>query len=174
MIEYTVIRSKRRTLSLEVKQTGEVVVRAPERITQKRIDEFVSSKQSWLERAIERNSMRRVPAIIATLSEEEKKAAKERAAEILGEKAMRFAEAMGLKYRNVKITSANKRFGSCSSSGNICFSYRLIYYPESAIDYVVIHELAHLRHMNHGKQFYALVEKYMPDYRSAEKILREY
>jgi predicted metal-dependent hydrolase len=74
----------------------------------------------------------------------------------------------------VKITSAKTRFGSCSGKNNICFSYILMQYPEQAIDYVVLHELAHTRHHNHGPKFWALVEKYMPDYKQRRQMLKKY
>ena len=63
-------------------------------------------------------------------------------------------------------------FGSCSSKRRISFSFRLMQYPAEAIDYVVVHELAHLRHMNHSPQFYALIEQYMPDYKSRRALLK--
>ena len=79
---------------------------------------------------------------------------------------------MGVSYGTVKITSAQKRFGSCSAKNNICFSYILMQYPIEAIEYVVVHELAHTVHHDHSKAFYALIEKYMPDYKQREKLLR--
>ena len=79
---------------------------------------------------------------------------------------------MGLKYSRITITGAKTRFGSCSSKGNISFSYRLMLYPEAAREYVVIHELAHLLEMNHSKRFYAIIEKYIPDYKERKKLLK--
>ena len=70
------------------------------------------------------------------------------------------------------ITGAKTRFGSCSSKGNISFSYRLMMYPEPAREYVVVHELAHLVEMNHSKRFYAIVERYLPDYKERKKQLK--
>ena len=79
---------------------------------------------------------------------------------------------MGLKYSRIKITSAVKRFGSCSSSGNICYSYRLMLYPEEAREYVVVHELAHLEEMNHSKKFYEIISKVLPDYKYRRRLLK--
>ena len=79
---------------------------------------------------------------------------------------------MGLKPKGVKITSAKKRFGSCSANDSICYSWRLMLYPKEAIDYVVVHELAHIVHKNHGQGFYSLIEKYLPDYKERENLLR--
>ena len=79
---------------------------------------------------------------------------------------------MGLKPSSVKITSAEKRFGSCSSKNGLCFSWRLLAYPTAAVEYVVVHELAHIKHHNHSPAFYALIEKYMPDYKERQKLLK--
>ena len=94
------------------------------------------------------------------------------AKKILKVKVAYYAEIMGLKYGRITITGAKTRFGSCSSKGNIAFSYRLMLYPEEAIDYVVVHELAHLLEMNHSPAFYKIVESVMPDYKERRKLLK--
>ena len=78
---------------------------------------------------------------------------------------------MGLKYGRIKITSAKRRLGSCNTNAVICFSYRLMLYPEAAREYVVVHELAHLKYMNHSRDFYELVKQYMPDYKERKRLL---
>ena len=80
---------------------------------------------------------------------------------------------MGLKYGRIAITSAKTRFGSCSSKGNLSFSYLLMLYPDSAIDYVVVHELAHLKEMNHSPRFYKIIEEVLPDYKERKKLLKK-
>lgn len=97
---------------------------------------------------------------------------KKQARVYFAERIEHFANIMGLKYGRITITSAQKRFGSCSSQGNICFSYRLMLYPEKAREYVVVHELAHLIHMNHSKEFYGVIESVLPDYRQRKRMLR--
>ena len=69
--------------------------------------------------------------------------------------------------------AARRRFGSCSAEGHICFSWRLMQYPPEAIDYVVVHELAHLKHMDHSDAFYALVAQYLPDHKARRALLRK-
>ena len=91
---------------------------------------------------------------------------------ILKDKVDYYSQLMGVEAQSVKITSARKRFGSCNSKGSICFSYRLMLYPEEAIDYVVVHELAHLLELNHSKRFYDIVSNVLPDYKKREKMLR--
>ena len=94
------------------------------------------------------------------------------AKEILPLKTAYFANLMGLKYGRITITGAKTRFGSCSSKGNISYSFRLMTYPDEALDYVVVHELAHLVEMNHSPRFYNIVEQVLPDYKERKKLLK--
>ncbi|MCL2051866.1 MAG: M48 family metallopeptidase [Lachnospiraceae bacterium] len=84
-----------------------------------------------------------------------------------------FAELMSLKPSAVKINSAKTRWGSCSSKKNINFSWRLIMASDEVIDYVVVHELAHIKEMNHSERFWAVVEGVLPDFKKRKKQLRE-
>ena len=95
-----------------------------------------------------------------------------RAREILPEKVAHYAEIMQLQPTGITITGARTRFGSCSPKNRLCFSWRLMAYPEAAIDYVVVHELAHLVHRNHGPEFHALVEHILPDHRQRRALLK--
>lgn len=83
-----------------------------------------------------------------------------------------YSRLMNVKPTGIKITSAKKRFGSCSGKNSICFLYYLMLYPKEAVDYVVVHELAHVRHHNHSKDFYNFVSEFMPDYKEREKLLK--
>ena len=84
-----------------------------------------------------------------------------------------YSDIMNLKPTGVKITKAKKRFGSCNDKNSLCFSCFLMSYPMEAVDYVVVHELAHIKHHNHGREFYDLIRSYMPDYKEREKILKK-
>ena len=77
---------------------------------------------------------------------------------------------MGVEPTCIKINSAKKRYGSCSGKNSLNFSLYLMDKDERFIDYVVVHELAHIVHHNHSKEFYALIEKYMPDYKERKKL----
>ena len=84
----------------------------------------------------------------------------------------RYSAEMQLYPTGITITGARKRFGSCSGKNRICFSWRLMQYPEEAIDYVVVHELAHIRHKDHSRAFYDCVAQVMPDWRERRALLR--
>ena len=96
-----------------------------------------------------------------------------RAKEYLPERTAYFAKIMGVEYTSVKITSAKTRYGSCSGKNGICYSLYLMQKPIEAVDYVVVHELAHTVHHNHSAQFYQLIEKYMPDYKERNRLLKK-
>lgn len=89
------------------------------------------------------------------------------------EKTRKFATKMGVTYGRITIRAQRTRWGSCSSKGNLNFNYLLYYLPEELMDYVVIHELAHRKHMNHSSYFWREVERYCPDYRQRRARLRD-
>ncbi len=91
----------------------------------------------------------------------------------LNRKTQEYAKIMSLNPVHVKVNSAKTRWGSCSGKNSINYSWRLIMADERCVDYVVIHELAHIAEHNHSKKFWAIVEKYMPDYKAQEKGLKE-
>lgn len=99
---------------------------------------------------------------------------RKQAARIIAERVAHFAKQFRLEVRNLRITSARTRWGSCSPKGVLSFSWRLLMTPPEVIDYVIVHELAHTVHHNHSKRFWDLVEKWMPDYRERRKQLRGY
>lgn len=98
---------------------------------------------------------------------------KKAAYEKIAERVNWWAQKRGFKYNKVNITDAQKRWGSCSSNGNLNFSWRLIMAPLSVVDYVVVHELAHLEEKSHNKAFWTIVKLLMPDYKKYEDWLRK-
>lgn len=169
--DYELKRSKRKTLSLTVTKDLKVSVKAPVGCPQKMIDDFVLSHEKWINEHIEKQKSRL--SLEKTLDEKRVSELRALAAAELPRRVEYYSEKMGLYPTNVKITSAATRFGSCSGKNSICFSYRLMLYPPEAVDYVVVHELAHIKEKNHSARFYALVERYMPDYREREKLLKK-
>ena len=157
MIDYELIRSDRRSLSLAVRD-GRPLVRAPRRLAKREIDRFVAAHEDWIKAQLER-----ARPIQAEISPEEEKRLRNAAREYLPGRVEYYGGLMGLRPAGITITGARTRFGSCSSKRRISFSFRLMQYP---------HELAHLRHMNHSAQFYALIEQYMPDYKARRALLK--
>ena len=168
-MDYKVIRSNRKSVSIEITPKAEIIVRAPLFASDKTIASIIATKQKWIDEHLEK--IRSTPPL-PQLSREQINAYVSAAKTVLPEKVRYFATLMGVDPTGITITGANKRFGSCSGKDRICFSYHLMRYPDAAIDYVVVHELAHIVHKNHSKSFYALVEKYMPDYKEREKLLK--
>ena len=169
-MDLEIIYSNRKTISITVKE-GRVIVRAPRGISQARIDSFVNKNLAWIEKRIEITKNQHDP--IASMTDAQIKRLRELARTYLTAKTEECSKIMGLKFGRITITGAKTRFGSCSSKGNISYSYRLMLYPEAAIDYVVVHELAHLVEMNHSRRFYAIVEKVLPDYKERVKLLKK-
>ena len=168
-MNYEIIYSKRKTISLVIKE-GSLIVRAPIGTKQSKIRDLVESHRSWIEKSIVKTIAR---AEADKISKEEEKKLRKAAKAILPVKTKYYAQKMGLKYGRITITGAKTRFGSCSSEGNISYSFRLMRFPNDAIDYVVVHELAHLVEMNHSQKFWDIVASVFPDYKDRRKLLRQ-
>lgn len=168
-MEYEIIRSARKTVSLSVKE-GKLIVRSPYGTPTSRLSELVRENIKWIEKQLIKQSSPRIKD--KQMTDDEIKALRKSARAVLTSKMEYFSGIMGLKYGRITITSAKTRFGSCNSDGNISFSYLLMLYPEEAIDYVVVHELAHLKEMNHSPAFYKIIAEVLPDYKSRLKLLK--
>ena len=168
-MEYTVKYSKRKTVSIQVKD-GAVIVHSPIGVSEDRLSAMVNSHREWVEKQLARQEQKKEKYPEPTPVEERKLRAEARA--VLKAKLDYFSKIMGLKYGRLTISGAKTRFGSCSSKGNISFSFRLMRYPEEAIDYVVVHELAHLVEMNHSPRFYAVVASVLPYYKERRRLLK--
>ena len=168
-MKYNTVFSNRRSISLSIKN-GELTVRAPLGTNEKRIAELVEKHEKWIEKHLLKSIEREEK--FESLSKEAVNELKRNAKEYFFAKTEEFSKIMNLKYGRITITSAKTRFGSCSSKGNICFSYRLMLYPETAREYVVVHELCHLVYMNHSSAFYGLLAKYLPDYKERRRRLK--
>ena len=172
MIDYELKRSKRKTVSIQVTKDCRVVVKAPLLLLKRSIDNFVSQHREWILSHLEaqRNRLENAPP---EPTKEEIKALKARAKAYIFPKVQEYAQIMGLEYGDLKITSAKTRYGSCNTkTHNLCFSYKLIQKPAPLVDYVIVHELAHIVHPNHSKEFYSVIERYMPDYKERIKLLK--
>ena len=173
---YEIIYSTRRTTALQVTPDGRVIVRAPKRCPRSFIEAFVRRKEDWVMRQLARFEKQRKehPAPERPpLSDKDRARYISIARDIFTRKTEYYARIMGVSYGRISIREQKTRWGSCSSQGNLNFNWRLIFAPENVLDYVVVHELAHRKEMNHSKAFYAIVESVLPDYRVSRKWLRD-
>lgn len=216
-MNYKIIRSKRKTASLRITKEGTVEVRCPLKLSSVFIEEFVHSKQEWIERHIairqQQNKQKtkfslcyedtilyrgKAYPILAQIGKQSgfngsffylppnldneqiknkviaiyKKLAKE----YIEKRVLEYVSKMGVMPTAIKINSAKTRWGSCSGKNSLNFSWFLILAQDSVIDYVVVHELAHIIQHNHSNQFWAVVEQVLPDYkerRQGLKVLQE-
>ena len=169
-MEYSIVYSKRKSIGISIKDGG-VIVKAPYGIRKADIDKIVSSHREWIDRTLVRERKKALRE--SELTEDKICELKAQAKKYFTDKCSYYADIMGVRYGALRITSAKTQYGSCSSKGNICFSYRLMLFPEEAREYVVVHELAHRTEMNHSPRFYAIVEKYLPDYRERRALLKD-
>lgn len=170
-MDYTVQFSKRKTYSIIITDDLQVLINAPIGAPKQVIEKLIQKHSGWIIKNLEKK--KKALDLKKPLTPERIRELKRQAQEILPAKTAYYGRIMGVAPTSVKITSAKKRFGSCSAKNGICYSYHLMEYPEKAIDYVVVHELAHIKHKNHSKAFYATVAKYLPDYKDRIKLLKE-
>jgi predicted metal-dependent hydrolase len=203
-MDYELIRSRRRSISICVDGAGQLVVRAPKRASVASIERFIKQKSSWINArmaaVVAQNSkypdiklgadaacdaacgaaqqmpylgaMVDVPGRFKTTAQLAGHLREDARAYITGRVEL-YASKMQVQYTSIKMSSARKRWGSCSASDSLNFSWRLIMCAPKAIDYVVVHELSHIRHKNHGPAFWNTVARYYPNYKEQVKWLRD-
>ena len=175
-IRIQVIRSARKSLGLEVRDAHTVLARIPARVSDRELQKFVEEHRDWLlEKTTvmaEREEKRKATGApdLRSLSRTDQMKIQLK----IGKRVRHYCEVMGVKVGIVTVKNQKTRWGSCSAKGNVNFNYQLAFLPEELLDYVVIHELAHRRHMDHSKAFWAEVEQYCPDYRERRVKLKEY
>ena len=170
-IEIQVIRSARKSMALEVKQEGRVVVRVPKRLSDHEISSFIEKHRNWLLRKLallENRICYHIPPAKDLTREESAQVQ-----DLFSSKVEYYAAVMGVTYGRITIRNQKTRWGSCSSKGNLNFNYRLAYLPEELLDYVGVHELAHRIYMDHSERFWQKVAQYFPDYKNCRKKLKE-
>ncbi len=215
-MEYTLIRSKRKSIAIRIKKDATLEVRAPLRMSMTDIDKFIQSKQTWInkhlkplaEKCEKREKFEldygqallylgKPYTIVArpgniigfddcfympenldhiNIKHSAIQIYKMLAKRVLMKKVSHYSKLMKLTPTNVKINSARTRWGSCSGKNSINFSWLLIMAEEKLVDYVVVHELAHIKEHNHSQKFWAVVESVIPDYKERRlglKVLQE-
>ncbi|SHK65460.1 M48 family metallopeptidase [Hespellia stercorisuis] len=177
--EYNIIRSRRKTLSITISGDGEVIVKAPLRMLLQDVQQFVESKEHWIlsrqqEVLRKKENHAEEKKLTADMRAPDGQTYREQARQAIIPRVNYFAERMELRPNSIRIKEQKSRWGSCSSKRNLNFNWRLVLMPQEVMDYVVVHELCHLRYMNHSQEFWAYVEQIMPDYRRWKKWLKEY
>ena len=161
---YQLIRSNRKTISLELTSKG-LLVRAPYGMTREQIDQFVKSKEAWIAKhraKMEESLQSQTPE--NKLSMDEIRALADQALKVIPERVAYYAPLVGVTYGRITIRNQKSRWGSCSSKGNLNFNCLLMLTPPEVLDSGVVHELCHRKEMNHSDRFYAEVRRVFPEY----------
>lgn len=172
-IYFDLFRSDRATCQIQVKNDGSVIVRAPRLMPERDIMRFVSEKEEWIERAQAKVKEARERADAAEpLTNADIEALADKALEYIPHRVAYFAPIVGVEYGRITIRNQRTRWGSCSGKKNLNFNCLLMMTPEDVIDYVVVHELCHLKEMNHSPSFWAEVERVLPYYKKSRLWLK--
>ncbi|MDA3798927.1 MAG: SprT family zinc-dependent metalloprotease [Kiritimatiellae bacterium] len=213
-IDYDIKFSRRKTIAIKVKRTGEIVVAAPIRCSKKTIHQFVLSKEDWINKSLTKveqyqeqikrnyhegelfpykgseyplvfiNSLEnrvvfdpevgiQVPSDILNVADLVYNWYVEEACQCITESVKLYSHVLNLYPSKLKISNMKASWGSCSSRGRVSIAWRLIMAPPEVLDYVVIHELAHLEHLNHSKTFWSHVEECYPNFKQCKKWLKQ-
>lgn len=174
-LDCRVIPSNRRSISIQVTSSKEILIRVPEWISAKQLDTLLLEKKAWILKTWQ--SVPDPPTYsireqnqFAALEKRYKKAARE----YIPTRVAFFQKFTGGSYEKITIRDQKTRWGSCSSNGTLSFNYRLMLAPPRILDYVVVHELCHLKHMNHSPAFWQAVEAVLPDYQERKLWLKEH
>ena len=175
-MEYELIRSRRKSLAVEIRPDGTILVRAPLRLPRREIERFLEEKSDWIQshraKVLRRRAQEEANPVSA-LTKEQLRTLKKRAQAAITERVEYYAPIVGVTYGNITIRSQKTRWGSCSASGNLNFNCLILLAPPQVLDYVVVHELCHRKQMNHSPKFWAEVERILPDYKSSVKWLKQ-
>ncbi|MCX6795695.1 MAG: SprT family zinc-dependent metalloprotease [Candidatus Falkowbacteria bacterium] len=160
-----------KSLRLEISRADGVTLVVPNRVPLFLAKNFLLAKESWVKAKLAEQRSKKSD-VFPTITPKEEKEARNNARRLIGERVNFFATILGLPVKTVAIRDQKTRWGSCSKEGNLNFNFRLIFINPELMDYVVVHELCHLKELNHSPKFWALVEKVLPDYRERRRILK--
>ena len=172
-LQFNIIYSSRKSIAIELRMDG-ILVRAPKGMSCGEINAFIHEKRGWIEKHLVKMQDRKKDLEqIPLFTRDEIRELAKKALVVIPEKVKKYAPLVGVTYGRITIRNQRSRWGSCSSKGNLNFNCLLMLFPEDVIDYVVIHELCHMIHKNHSKDYWALVKNIMPNYEQEHKYLRE-
>ncbi len=169
-----IIRSERKSIAVHIKSDLRVIVRAPLRMKQTDIDRFIAEKTPLIEKHLAIMQARRASApAVQPLTAEELRALTQQAAAVIPPEVEVLAQKIGVTYGKITIRHQRTLWGSCSESGNLNFNCLLMLCPDAVVEYIIIHELCHRKHMNHSKAFWAMVKRFCPQYAEQRRWLKE-
>ena len=164
-------RKERKTLSIGIQEDGSLMIKAPLYMKKETIERFLNQKRYWIYKQAKRMEDNRKNQIV--YSREQERVLRQQARIKLTERTDYYKTILGVNYKRIRIADQKTRWGSCSSTGTISYNWHLVLLPDAILDYVVVHELCHLRQMNHSEDFWKLVEGMLPDYQSRRKWLKD-
>lgn len=164
---YRIIRSDRKSIALQILSDGTLTVRCPRRTTREQIESLLASKGNW----IRKHLAGRTP--VTKLTASQLQTLRSQASASIPALVSAYARQIGVDYGNISIRAQKTRWGSCSSKGNLNFNCLLMLAPPRVLEYVIVHELCHRRHMNHSQAFWELVTQWMPDWNHCRRWLKE-
>ena len=170
-MDYKLVRSRRRSISLQITEEG-LVVKAPNWMPKAVIDAFVEQKRDWVEQQLEKFAAQLPEPGMVPLSEEQIKALAKQAKKVIPDRVAYYARLVGVTYGRISIRNQKTRWGSCSAQGNLNFNCILMRAPVEVLDSVIVHELCHRKHMNHSAAFYSEVRRVYPEYDKWHKWLK--
>lgn len=174
-MDYEIIYMKRKTVGLKV-ESGRLIVKAPTGLSKSEIDSIVERHRRWIFGAMEKDALKRKNpkgSLADSCENVDFVKLKKEALEYFSQKLPYYAGLMNLKYGSLTVTQNKNRFGSCDRAGNIRLSSRLMLFPEAVREYVIVHELAHIVVFNHSPKFYAVIARFLPDYKARIKLMKK-
>jgi predicted metal-dependent hydrolase len=173
-MQYSIKRSRRaRKVSITVHHTGEVVVTLPLLTSPFTAHRFVEKKSDWIRAMQQKLKKKFENKTVINQTRKDYLKHKKMAFRFIKERLEYYNRIYNFKYRRVAIRNQKSRWGSCSSKGNLNFNYALVHLPLELADYIVVHELCHIKELNHSKKFWNLVAIAIPDYKQRRFILKK-
>lgn len=177
-LPYSVIYSNRRSCSISISPDDGLVLRVPLHTSSKEIRHMLLEKQHWIITKYLEMQEKQKSRPVSDLTDTQRAALEKRyidaAKEYFPKRVAYFHQFTGGTYNRITIRDQKTRWGSCSARGTLSFNWRLMLAPPAVLDYVVVHELCHLTHMDHSPAFWQAVEEVCPDYRAARKWLKDH
>jgi len=174
LLNYSLKRSiKALHLRISIKEDGNIYVSAPIWLSVSKIEDFLKRKEEWISRKI-KSIKNQGERIYLPKGKKDYLQNKEKARIIITQKANKFSQILNLKFSKIRIGNQKSRWGSCAKNGTLSLNYKLLYLPENLTDYIVVHEICHLKEFNHSHRFWTLVSSIFPNWKELCKELKKY